>query len=355
MIFSINGFGALKEYPTKGQISGSEVNLLLQSINAVCAPKTPTGSVGGQFGYYISSGTQYATVGANAVSFFPTMTSYAAVITSVGPWVSQVGDTLTMGSRVIVPSEYLANDLRLGGFTSGSLASVLDFPMSRYSGGQRSVYVELEISKVNDTTYRMQSWVDGVQLQGNTTTTRPSQMVIGTGYNWSPGTSDKLPTTQLEVRFMDQYWAFNQEGLTERVGNCSVRTMPNELIAGQNNPNSEYTLSNRMGYNHLGGEYSPTSLVDPAASKAVLTGLDPSLKVAAVSSTLVGRSSSTGRAVDITAQIVGQDGEIVKSKTVTNSSQDYAQGVSKVTIPVASRDELSKMTFVASGEKSVDV
>lgn len=278
--------------------------------------------------------------------------SYFVLQTPLASWIRDVGDTLTVGARVMMTSTHAATKPWVGGFGSSGPTGAL-VVIIPHQDLTTTAYCELEVSKTNDPSnpYTYRGWVNGV-LKFDTVRAELLQFAyLGSSTPWQGGA-----VSAGTIIIKDIYWAFNKDGVAERIGPCTVASVPRTVVAGSENPGGENITSARAFFTLTSGSKPPITLKTPIVQAANLMAelQDPNIKVLGLKMATIGKASVQGTAGIVTSQIIDHEEKVVGSNTKENLTTTYAGGVATTSVDVSNltTEQISKFKFISSREKA---
>lgn len=344
MIIGMQGFSAWAAASNLANID--DIRTMLESVRTT-HPLDSNKQKLGQF-RYLSSSHQVSLSPPQLSASIGGTTSFLTLQNQTTAWITDVGDTLTIGARVLFQSAHSTTDPVVGGFGSGVPESKLDAILVM-NDKSTTPYIELEVTKTADPTnpYRYRGWVNGVLRLA---TVRPNLLTygyIGSSTPWKDGA-----VSAGTVIFKDIYWAFNKDGEEDRVGPCTVASVPRTVKTGSDNPGGDNITSARSTWMMTIGSTPPVTLNTP-----VVMGpnwdLSPNVRVKAMKMATIGKPSVVGVSANVTSQIVDHTEKVVASNSVENITATYAAGVSVATFDTSAlaMEDIRNFKFVASREK----
>lgn len=348
MIIGMQGFSS---FAGANIINDSDINQMLANVRST-HPRDDIGQLLGRFQHYSTSPSVSLSPPQLSASVGGT-NSYFTFQNQTTGWIKEVGDTLTVGARLLIQSVHANTNPVVAGFSGNNAPSSPLDAIVVMDDKSTTPYVEIEVSMTNDPTnpYRFRGWVNGVLKLH---TVRPNLLTygyIGSSTPWRSGA-----VSAGTVIFKDIYWAFNKTGEEERVGPCTVASVPRTVKTGADNPGGENITSARSTWMMTIGSTPPITLNTP-----VVMGpnwdLAQNVRVKAMKMTTIGKPSIVGVSANVTSQIVDHTDKVVASESVENITANYASGVSVVTFDTSdlSMTDIRNFKFVASREKPSNV
>lgn len=354
MIIGMQGFSSQRDALFQ---NSSDVATFFNSLAKTNPGKTPTSGNFATFSYNsttvsLSVGSNQLVGGVYGAGFAMCLNNYAASV------ITKVGEVLTIGCRLVM-TQAVANSQPAVAVISTATGASSSAPVYSliHVDGSTNPYVELEISCIDVGAYRYRGWINGVlRMNYSTGTTSLYPFAnIGSGSSWKPSSGQTAPGANFTMK--DIYWAFNDQGLEERIGPCFVRPMPHTIMSGSDNPNGQNIDTARANYDLKGGLTDPVTLVNPVVMKANLPNPDPNMRVKALNMTTIGKSTVSGSPAFVTSQIIDSSGGVAGSLTKENTGLDYTGGVAVRCVDVRNVpiSDVQNYQFISSREKEDNI